>query len=157
MIRKNQNGQLAFDDVPVLPSEQVVAITDEALTGTLSRFQSDERRAEEKEKLLTLIGIRSPYREWQEATTKNHCFRNDSDIEEIRNVMQRISVRSSNLSSIGYDAQTKILEVAFHYGAIYHYFSVPEHLFHGLLGASSHGKYLDAYIKKAGYAYQQIQ
>ncbi|MEH2070521.1 MAG: TIR domain-containing protein [Nostoc sp.] len=156
LIHKNQDGQLTSDDVPVLPLEQVAAITDEALTEILSRFQSDERRAEEKEKLLALIGIHSPYREWQEVNTKNHCFRNDSDFEEIQNVIQRVSVRSSNVSSIGYDAQTKILEVEFHSSSIYHYFSVPEHLFHGLLSASSHGKYLNDYIKSS-YAYHQIQ
>ena len=156
LIQKSQDGQLTSNDVPVLPSEQVAAITDEALTEILSRFQSDERRAEEKKKILSLIGIRSPYREWQEVNTKNHCFRNDSNVEGIKNMIKRVPVRSSNVSSVGYDAGAKILEVEFHSGSIYHYFNVPEHLFHDLLSASSHGKYLNAYIK-ASYAYQQIK
>jgi TIR domain/KTSC domain len=156
LIQKSQDGQLTSNDVPALPSEQVVAITDEALTEILNRFQSDERRAEEKKKILSLIGIRSPYREWQEVNTKNHCFRNDSNVEEIKNVVQRVSVRSSNVSSVGYDARAKILEIEFHSGSIYHYFGVPEHLFHGLLRAPSHGKYLNAHIK-ASYAYEQIK
>jgi hypothetical protein len=156
LLQKKHDGQLTSDDVQILPSEQVAAITDEALTEILSRFQSDERRAEEKEKLLSLIGVRLPYREWQEVNTKNHCFRNDLKVTEIKNVFQRVPLRSSNVSSAGYDTQNKILEVEFHSGAIYHYFGVPEHLYHGLLSASSHGKYLNNYIKSS-YAYEQIK
>jgi TIR domain/KTSC domain len=156
LIKKKQDGQLSSDDISALPSEQVAAITDEALTEILSRFQSDERRAEEKEKLLSLIGIRLPYREWQEVNTKNHCFRNDLNVEEIKKVLQRVPVRSSNISSVGYDAQNKILEVEFHSGSIYHYFSVPENLYHGILHASSHGRYLNNYVKSS-YAYEQVR
>src|SRR5205085_728599 len=113
-------------------------------------------------KLLALIGIRPPYREWQEATTKNHCFRNDMDEENsadkvISLDIERIPVRSSNISSIGYDARSEVLEMAFHSGTEYRYFGVPEHLFQGLMNAPSHGKYFDLYIKKAGFPYEQIK
>lgn len=157
LIQKRYDSQVGADDVPVLSSEQVVAITNEALSELLSRYHSDERRATEKEKVLALMGVRYPYREWQEATTKNHCFRNETDTREINDTMERHSVKSSNISFVAYDRQSKMLEVTFYSGSIYRYFNVPENLFQGLLRASSHGKYLDTYIKKPGYAYEQIR
>jgi hypothetical protein len=157
LIQKSHGGELMLSDVQPLPSDEVVAVTDEALSDLLNRYESDNRRAEVKDKLLALIGIRAPYREWKEATSKNHCFRNDPEAAKAVSVMERIPVRSSNLSSIGYDAQSEILEVVFHSGSIYRYFGIPEYLFQGLLTASSHGKYLDRYIKKAGYPYEQIR
>jgi hypothetical protein len=69
--------------------------------------------AEEKENLLALIGIRSPYREWREAATKNYCFRNDTDENDRDNEtpteIENIPVRSSNILSIGYDAAQEFL------------------------------------------------
>lgn len=61
--------------------------------------------------------------------------------------MQRTPVNSSNLSSVGYDAQTATLEVAFHNGGIYQYDGVPASTYAGLMAASSHGSYLAQYIK----------
>jgi hypothetical protein len=70
--------------------------------------------------------------------------------------MQRTSVISSNIKSIGYDPLQALLEVEFLNGTIYQYFKVPQHLFNGLMSASSHGEYLDAYIKKGGYHYLRV-
>jgi hypothetical protein len=58
---------------------------------------------------------------------------------------------------VGYDAQTQVLEIEFVNGTIYQYFNVPESIYSGLMGASSHGRYFDAYIKKGGFAYKQIR
>lgn len=69
--------------------------------------------------------------------------------------MQRISANSSNIKSIGYDPQSAILEVEFTSGDIYHYFNVPEHLYQQFLRASSHGQFLNDYIKY-GYRYQKV-
>jgi hypothetical protein len=162
LLQQSHRGELSTYDIQHLPSGNVAAITDEALSDVLNRYESDQRRAEEKEKLLALIGIRPPYREWQEATTKHHCFRNDIDENNAVDAVlppkiERTPVRSSNISSIGYDAQAKVLEMAFHSGTEYRYFGVPEHLYYGLMNASSHGKYFDLYIKKAGYPYEQIK
>ncbi len=150
-------GELRVGDAPSLPSDEVIAITDEALSDLLNRYESDKRRTEEKDKLLAVIGIRSPYLEWQEATTKNHCFRNDPETAKTTYVIEHIPVRSSNISTIGYDTQSEILVVSFHSGSAYQYFGIPVYLFHGLLDASSKGKYFDIYIKKAGYPYEQIR
>lgn len=70
--------------------------------------------------------------------------------------MERKYVTSSNIASIGYDAEQMILEVEFNYGSIYRYFDVPESVYEGLMTADSHGKYLDAYVKKAGYRYEKL-
>ena len=62
-------------------------------------------------------------------------------------------VVSSNIHSIGYDGTT--LYVRFHSGGLYEYLNVPEHIYQGLMSASSHGKYLHAFIK-GHYAYRKI-
>jgi len=71
--------------------------------------------------------------------------------------MQRSPVSSSNLASVGYDPQTRTLEIEFRDGAVYRYFHVPQHIYEGLMYAASHGRYFDAWIKKGGYPYSQVQ
>jgi len=61
--------------------------------------------------------------------------------------MDRDSVVSSNVRSIGYDPQTSTLEVEFHSGGIYQYYGVPENLYQQLMAASSKGQFLNTYIK----------
>lgn len=70
--------------------------------------------------------------------------------------MERQYVSSSNIASIGYDASDMILEVEFLNRAIYQYYDVPQSVYDGLMSASSHGSYLDAYVKKGGYRYSKI-
>lgn len=70
--------------------------------------------------------------------------------------MERQSVESSNLASIGYDAENEILEVEFNHGGVYKYFEVPENVYEELMNASSHGQYFDRNIKKAGYEFQKM-
>ena len=65
--------------------------------------------------------------------------------------MNRIPVSSSNIRSIGYDAQSATLEVEFDSAEVYQYFNVPEHLYQSLINASSKGKFLNDYI---GYSYR---
>ena len=61
--------------------------------------------------------------------------------------MERSTVISSNISSIGYDVSTETLEVEFQDGGIYHYFGVPETIYAGLMQAPSKGRYLNEYVK----------
>jgi hypothetical protein len=70
--------------------------------------------------------------------------------------MNRIQVVSRNVSSIGYDADRRILEVEFQSGSIYQYSDVPEDEYEGLLNASSKGRYLNTHIKDR-YAYIQVR
>jgi hypothetical protein len=71
--------------------------------------------------------------------------------------MNRISVSSSNLVSVGYDVEDKTLEIEFQNGSIYQYYGVPERIYRGFMNAASHGSYFDAYIKKGGFAFKQIK
>ena len=70
--------------------------------------------------------------------------------------MNRQLVESSNLASIGYDAENEILEIEFNHGGVYQYFDVPENVYDELMDADSHGQYFDRNIKKAGYEFKKI-
>lgn len=61
--------------------------------------------------------------------------------------MERLTVSSSNIASIGYDESTSTLEIEFNNGSIYHYFDVPKNEYDGIVNAESRGKYLAANIK----------
>lgn len=62
--------------------------------------------------------------------------------------MNRTSVSSSNLASIGYDAECLVLEVEFTNGRVYQYFDVPQGTYDELMSASSKGSYMNSIIKK---------
>lgn len=70
--------------------------------------------------------------------------------------MNMVSVSSSNLSAVGYDASTQTLRVAFNNGSIYEYSGVPASIHAGLMAAGSHGSYFDAYIKKGPYPARRV-
>ncbi len=61
--------------------------------------------------------------------------------------MERTPVTSSNISSIGYDADSQVLEIEFNSGAVYEYSGVPAGEHAGLMNADSKGTYFNANIK----------
>jgi hypothetical protein len=61
--------------------------------------------------------------------------------------MERIPVSSSNISSIWYDEENQILEIEFLDSSVYQYSWVPISEYNNLMSASSHGTYLNQYIK----------
>jgi KTSC domain len=69
--------------------------------------------------------------------------------------MNKQSVISSNLRSVGYEAESQTLEVEFHNGGTYQYFGVPSSHYVGLMKAVSLGTYLHTYIK-GSYRYQKL-
>jgi len=71
--------------------------------------------------------------------------------------MDRESVYSSNLSSVGYDPSSQTLEVKFNHGGIYQYFNVPESVYNGLMNANSKGQYFDRNVKKSSYNFRKIR
>jgi hypothetical protein len=71
-------------------------------------------------------------------------------------MMERIPVQSSDLASVGYDLESATLEVEFLKGAVYQYYGVPESVYNGLMNAPSKGRFLDQFVKKAGYSYSRI-
>lgn len=66
-----------------------------------------------------------------------------------------ISVLSSNIRAIGYDAAESMMDVAFTSGDTYRYFNVPEHIYTTFLHASSHGQFMNDYIRY-NYRYQKV-
>ena len=69
--------------------------------------------------------------------------------------MNRVSVSSSNLSSVGYDQTNQVLEIEFNSGGVYQYFDVPKPIHQELMNAASHGKYFHRNIKD-NYSYDQV-
>lgn len=60
--------------------------------------------------------------------------------------MKRQPLRSSVLSSAGYDPATAMLELEFTSGDVYRYFAVPPSVFRALLEADSPGAYFNTSI-----------
>ncbi len=61
--------------------------------------------------------------------------------------MQRQQVESSMLREVGYDSETRTLEVEFTSGGIYEYYDVPSEVYKDLLRAESYGQYFNANVK----------
>ncbi|MPZ99124.1 MAG: KTSC domain-containing protein [Dehalococcoidia bacterium] len=62
--------------------------------------------------------------------------------------MQRTSVESSSIASVGYDATQRVLEVEFRdSGDVYQYLDVPAAIHEALLSADSLGRFLNSSIK----------
>jgi len=79
---------------------------------------------------------------------------------EIKNlgIMNRVSVISSNIASIGYDEANETVEVEFKDGSVYQYFDVPNQVANDFMNNppdGSHGKYLAANIK-GRYRYAKV-
>ena len=68
--------------------------------------------------------------------------------------MDRISVSSSNVISVGYDGDSMTLEIEFNNG-IYQYYDVPEDIFQELINASSIGSFIHQNIKN-NYSYSPV-
>ncbi len=61
--------------------------------------------------------------------------------------MRRQTVVSSNIAEIGYDENSRTLEVLFNNGSVYQYFDVPPQIHAEIMQAGSVGQYLNANIK----------
>lgn len=69
--------------------------------------------------------------------------------------MDRESVSSSLLNSVGYDPDEQVLEVELQDGNIYQYTDVPEETYHGLMDADSLGRYFNNHVR--GHSYHRIR
>lgn len=70
--------------------------------------------------------------------------------------MQRTSVQSTNIRSIGYDQASATLEVEFTSGDVYQYFNVPQLVYQNFLHAASPGQYLNENVVRYSYRYRKI-
>lgn len=62
--------------------------------------------------------------------------------------IERKEVQSSNIKSVGYNADSKKLEVEFTNGSIYQYFSVPDEVYEEFSKSASMGAYHSSEIAK---------
>ena len=70
--------------------------------------------------------------------------------------MDRIKVVSSNIASVGYSVEKKVLEIEFVNETIYRFFDVPLGVHAGLLGARSVGQFFHANIKNK-YQFSKLE
>jgi hypothetical protein len=59
----------------------------------------------------------------------------------------RAPVQSTNVAAVGYDADSRTLQVEFTNGGLYEYHDVPADVAEGLAGADSVGRYFAANIR----------
>ena len=56
-------------------------------------------------------------------------------------------VESSNLDSVGYDEEDKVLTIKFNKGGVYNYYGVDKKIYDELMKAESKGKYFHKKVK----------
>jgi hypothetical protein len=61
--------------------------------------------------------------------------------------MRRRRVDSSAITAVGYDPETRTLEVEFSSGSVYDYFGVAAPLYESFLGAPSKGRFFAHHIR----------
>ncbi len=78
--------------------------------------------------------------------------------------MDRVLIESSNIASVGYDSDTRTLEVEFRgsknkKSRIYQYFDIPFYIYNDLLngGFTSAGRYFREAVVKGGYKYKEVK
>lgn len=69
--------------------------------------------------------------------------------------MDRKIIESTMIQSIGYDADSAILEIEFNSGAVWQYFDFPESTWYEFEGAVSQGKFFHSEIKNQ-YSESQV-
>ena len=61
--------------------------------------------------------------------------------------MERQPVKSSNVESVGYDPEEKVLEVCFRSGGVYQYAGVQPEMYADLLVAKSVGRFVSKVVR----------
>ena len=69
--------------------------------------------------------------------------------------MLKQSVASTNLTSVGYDAEARTLEVEFLNGRVYQYYGVPNNMHDQLMRAPSKGQFFNIYIRNS-YPFSRV-
>jgi hypothetical protein len=70
--------------------------------------------------------------------------------------MERAEVKSSQIASVGYDPDKRILEIEFKTGKVYQYFEVPADVYAELILAPSTGRQFNQSIK-GSYRYEAVE
>lgn len=83
------------------------------------------------------------------------CFTRCPQPPCLTSEVERVPLDSEALSSVGYDASQRVLEVEFASGRVYQYFDVPQHEVERLLRAPSRGHYFSERVRDR-YRYAQV-
>ncbi len=70
--------------------------------------------------------------------------------------LARVRVESESLRSVGYDPDSRLLEVQFQGDGLYRYEDVPPEVVLELLQAESMGTYFNQVFKPMGYRYRRL-
>ncbi len=70
--------------------------------------------------------------------------------------MLLVTVESSSVHAIGYDQDTRTLEIIFYPGRIYQYADVPPEVYEAFLNAESKGHYFSSHIRDR-FNYWQLE
>jgi hypothetical protein len=68
----------------------------------------------------------------------------------------RDPVTSSAIVSVGYDAESRTLEIEFTSGRVYQFFDVPESVAQALRAAPSQGAFFNLFVRNGGYDFKQV-
>jgi hypothetical protein len=71
-------------------------------------------------------------------------------------LLERQSVKSVILRSVGYDDSTKILEIEFHTGLVYQYSGVPSKVYADLMHSGEIGKYFSEKVRPRFHTKQVV-
>jgi hypothetical protein len=71
-------------------------------------------------------------------------------------LLERQSVKSCILRSVGYDDAMKNLEIEFHSGLVYQYSGVPTKVYNDLISSSAVGKYFSEKVRNRFRAKQLV-
>lgn len=67
----------------------------------------------------------------------------------------RVAVKSSSVTSVGFDASLSAMEIEFAGGAVYRYFAVPAAVHAALMDASSKGVFFNQHVR-AKYPFARV-
>jgi hypothetical protein len=71
-------------------------------------------------------------------------------------LVERTSVKSRILQSVGYDESTKILEIEFHTGLVYQYSAVPPKVYADLMHSEEIGKFFSERVRPKFHTKQVV-
>ena len=70
-------------------------------------------------------------------------------------IVEKQTVSSSTVRSIGYDQQTQTLEIEFVSGRVYQYYGVPDHMHELIMREPSKGSFFNSYIRN-NFPYSRV-
>jgi hypothetical protein len=105
------------------------------------------------------VQVTREYKRWCSNTSHHFCKNHypfSALVRDWRYKVERQSVKSVILNSVGYDASTKILEIEFQTGLVYQYSGVPQKVYEDLMHSNEMGKYFSEKIRPRFHTKQVV-